>query len=66
MSINIISLKLKVLGLGVAVIIGGMTILNATTCVTGLTTGCDHNITKMQTIETSGVIKTLEITQKKG
>lgn len=61
MSVNFISLKLKVLGLGVAAIIGGMTLLNATTCGTGLATGCDHSITDSQTIETSGLVKTLKV-----
>ncbi|MEH6546915.1 MAG: hypothetical protein V7701_10825 [Sneathiella sp.] len=66
MSINFVSLKLKVLGVGVAAIIGAMTLLNATTCETGFATGCDHDLTKAQNIETSGVIKTLEVIQKKG
>ncbi|USG59920.1 hypothetical protein NBZ79_12110 [Sneathiella marina] len=65
MSVNFISLKLKVLGLGVAVIIGGMTLLNATTCGTGLTTGCDQHITDAQTIETSGTIKILDLIKNK-
>jgi len=66
MSVNFISLKLKVLGLGVAAIIGGMTLLNATTCGTGFASGCDHDLTKAQTIETSAVVKTQDLAQKKG
>ena len=65
MSVNFISLKLKVLGLGVAAIIGGMTLLSATTYGTSLAGGCDHSLTDAQTIETSSLVKTLELVKIK-
>jgi hypothetical protein len=64
MSVNVISLKLKlkVMGVGIAAIIGGMTLLNAATCEKL----CDHDITKAQMIETSDVVKADMPVQKKG
>lgn len=65
MSVNFISLKIKVMGVGVAAIIAVMTLLNVATCGTGFAGGCDNDMTKSQSIETSGVIKTEIPAQKK-